>query len=150
MSVELCEGCGSAASLSYLRAAGPASCCPERLMVPAESWRLRALEAEAKLNTPELLDFSAGVVMEAAHQRERWGADHDVGKTAWDWFWLIGFLAQKAATAHLAGDADKALHHTISTAAACANWHAAIAGADNRMRPGIDPAARSLTAEASA
>lgn len=102
----------------------------------AEIDRLKAL-----LNTPELADFVKGVMLEAPHQRERWGSDHDVGKGPLDWFWLIGYLAQKAAFAHIAGDTEKALHHTISTAAALANWHAAIGGLHTAMRPGIDPAA---------
>ncbi|WCT73965.1 hypothetical protein PQ455_01650 [Sphingomonas naphthae] len=91
------------------------------------------------INTPETADFMAGVPIEAAHQRDRWGADHDAGKTPFDWFWLVGYLAQKAADAAVRGDAEKAKHHTISTAAALANWHAAIAGADSRMRPGVAP-----------
>lgn len=89
------------------------------------------------LNSPELLDFMKGVPLEAAHQRERWGSEHDAGKTPLDWFWLIGYLAQKAAYAQILGDSDKAKHHTISTAGALANWHAAIIGADTSMRPGI-------------
>lgn len=96
----------------------------------------RIAELEAMINTPELHDFSKGVVLEAVHQRARWGTDHDSGKAPADWFWLIGFLAQKAMMSHLAGDADKALHHTITTAAAMANWHAALRGETN-MRPGI-------------
>lgn len=91
------------------------------------------------INTPETADFMAGVLLEAAHQRERWAASHDGGKTPWDWFWLIGYLAQKAASAAAAGDVEKARHHTISTAAALANWHAALSGANTSMRPGIDP-----------
>lgn len=93
------------------------------------------------INTPETADFMAGVPIEAAHQRERWGADHDAGKGPLDWFWLIGYLAQKAATAAIAGESEKALHHTISTAAALANWHAALSGKSNAMRPGIDATA---------
>lgn len=89
------------------------------------------------LNTPEFHDFAKGVTLEAAHQRERWGTDYDDGKEAADWFWLIGYLAQKAMMSQIAGNTDKALHHTISTAAACANWHSAISGANTRMRPGI-------------
>ncbi len=89
------------------------------------------------INTPVTADFMEGVPIEAAHQRVRWNADHDSGKTPFDWFWLIGYLAQKAATSAVAGDAEKALHHTISTAAALANWHAALSGADTRMRPGV-------------
>ncbi len=99
-----------------------------------------SLRAEI-INTPETADFMAGVPLEAAHQRERWGADHDAGKTPLDWFWLIGYLAQKAAFAAMAGDAAKAMHHTISTAAALANWHAALSGKDSSMRPGIDDTA---------
>lgn len=90
------------------------------------------------LNTPEVDDFVKGAVLEAGHQRDRWKASHDAGKTAWDWFWLIGYLGQKAAAAAIAGDVDKAKHHTISTAAALANWHLALAGVDNAMRPGIE------------
>lgn len=92
----------------------------------------------AIVNTPETRDFMAGVPIEATHQRERWGSDHDEGKGPFDWFWLIGYLAQKAAASAVAGDLDKAKHHTISTAAALANWHAALAGIDNSMRPGIE------------
>ena len=91
------------------------------------------------INTPETADFMAGVPLEAAHQRERWGSSHDAGKTPFDWFWLIGYLAQKAASAAVADDMEKAKHHAISTAAALANWHAALSGADTSMRPGIAP-----------
>lgn len=98
-----------------------------------------AVRAEI-INAPETADFMAGVPIEATHQRKRWGADHDAGKGPLDWFWLIGYLAQKAATSAIAGDTEKALHHTISTAAALANWHAALSGKDTRMRPGIDQA----------
>lgn len=94
---------------------------------------------KARLNTPEVEDFALGVVAEAQHQRARYPSEHDAGKGPLDWFWLIGFLAQKAAFAALGGDRDKALHHTISTAAALANWHAALSGHDTTMRPGIDP-----------
>lgn len=93
----------------------------------------------AMINTPEIVDFIGAVHLESVHQRERWGSDHDAGKAPLDWFWLIGYLAQKAATAQIAGDTEKALHHTISTAAALANWHAAISGANTHMRPGIMP-----------
>lgn len=93
----------------------------------------------ALLNRPEIADFMVGVRFEAAHQVERWSTAHDAGKTPYDWFWLIGYLGQKAAHAAVTGDLDRAKHHTISTAAALANWHAQLAGGDNRMRPGIDP-----------
>jgi hypothetical protein len=89
------------------------------------------------IDTPETADFMAGVPIEAAHQRERWGSEHDAGKTPFDWFWLIGYLAQKAADAAVRGDLIKAKHHTISTAAALANWHAALSEIDTSMRPGV-------------
>ena len=92
------------------------------------------------LNTPELRNFAEGVTLQALHQRERWGSEHDAGKTPADWFWLVGYLAGKALHAQAAGNTEKALHHTISTAAALANWHASITGEHTAMRPGIDPA----------
>lgn len=107
-----------------------------RRAATAEANRLTALH-----NAPELLDFAKGVVLEAAHQRERWPSDQDAGKTPADWFWLVGYLAGKALTSALSGNADKALHHTISTAAALANWHAALLGKHTAMRPGIAPPA---------
>jgi hypothetical protein len=104
--------------------------------------QIAALQIQVKayreaLNTPETEDFFKGVPLEAAHQRVRWGSDHDGGKTPPDWFWLVGYLAGKCLAAHIAGNIDKALHHTISTAAALANWHMAIKGAGD-MRPGIE------------
>lgn len=107
----------------------------EKTMLELEN--LRAL-----INTPEISDFAAGIQLEAAHQRHRWGADHDVGKAPEDWFWLLGYLAGKALHAAKSGDTGKAKHHTISSAAALANWHSALSGAANRMRPGIDPIER--------
>lgn len=125
-----------------LQAGGRAFCDPDIVTL----WQhLEAVEADlaaakAKLNTPELHDFRDAVVLEAAHQRERWGSNHDVGKTPADWFWLLGHLSGKALAAHSAGNTDKALHHTISSAACLSNWHASILGQTN-MRPGIDGAA---------
>lgn len=102
--------------------------------------------AQKALNTPEIEDFSKAVVLEAQHQRNRWGAEHDTGKEPQDWYWLLGYLGGKALRAAIAGDNEKALHHTISTAAACANWHAAISGTSTSMRPGIDPVERGIDA----
>ena len=97
---------------------------PQRALtfLQAEVNRLQIL-----LNSPEVNDFIAGVKTEAAHQRERWGGEQDLGKTPEDWFWLIGYLAGKALSAIKRGDQDKALHHAVTCAAALANWHAAIA-----------------------
>jgi hypothetical protein len=96
-----------------------------------EIGRLNAL-----INSPEVLDFVKAVQLEAVHQRERWGADCDAGKTPADWFWLLGYLAGKALYAAIAGNTEKALHHVITTAAAACNWHAAILGKTD-MRPGL-------------
>lgn len=103
------------------------------------------------LNAPEIHDFAAAVVREAAHQRSRWGTEHDSGKGALEWFWLIGFLATKATQAARYGDQEKYLHHIITTAAACANWHANASGANSDMRPGAPASLESLpTGEAEA
>jgi hypothetical protein len=98
---------------------------------------------DQRINNPITDDFLQGVRIEAAHQVCRWGTAHDRGKTPLDWFWLVGYLAQKAATSALRADEslargddgpeirrhlEKALHHTISTAAALLNWHAQLKG----------------------
>lgn len=88
--------------------------------------RLKAL-----LNTPEVNNFVDGVVSEAQHQRVRWGLEHDRNKSPADWFWLIGYLAQKAMTYHQAGNFEKAKHHIISTAAAMALWHEFVVEEEN-------------------
>lgn len=100
----------------------------ENARLKEEVARLTAL-----LNTPEVLDFAKAVNLEAAHQRERWGTDHDAGKTDEDWFWLVGYLAGKALH-----KPEKRLHHLIACAAALANWHLYTVGKTN-MRPGIEP-----------
>lgn len=107
----------------------------EVAQLQAEVERLSAL-----LDTPHTADWFEGVKLEAGHQIKRWGTEHDAGKTPADWFWLIGYLSQKAMTAQMAGDDGKARHHTISTGAAMLNWFRAIVGDSNAMRPGIDAA----------
>lgn len=107
-----------------------------------ETKLIEALEAAAELgnevnrlrqliNNPHTDNFLEAVRLEAAHQRERWAAEHDSGKTDPDWFWLIGYLAGKAVS-----KPEKQLHHIITTAAACLNWHMART-VGNGMRPGI-------------
>lgn len=97
--------------------------------------RVRVDELEALINSPRVNEFLESVRTEAAHQVERWGTDHDEGKADADWFWLIGYLAGKAIRP--GQEPEKALHHIITTAAACLNWHAHKTGARTRMRPGI-------------
>lgn len=81
----------------------------------------------ARLNSPVYQPFAEAVVNEACHQLLIGRDEHDANKSPWDWFWTLGYLSQKAAHAMLAGDAQKALHHTISSAALLANWHRWIA-----------------------
>ena len=88
------------------------------------------------INSPEIAEFMRAVENEALHQRQRWGSEHDSGKSDADWFWLIGYLAGKAIRPDI--PIEKMLHHIITTAAACLNWHAARIGVYSRMRPGID------------
>ncbi|QXV72216.1 hypothetical protein Acf1_00019 [Acidovorax phage ACF1] len=108
---------------------------------PAQEAELRAEvdRLNAIINTPQADDFLRAVSTEAEHQRQRWPSEHDEGKAPADWFWLVGYLAGKALHAHAAGNAEKAEHHIITTAAALANWHLAVFGKTN-MRPGIDAA----------
>ena len=84
----------------------------------AEIDRLNAL-----LWRPEVRDFIEGVRLEAAHQLERWGPDHDRGKEPEDFFWVLGWLSGKAVHALRSGDIDKARHHLITSAALLANWY---------------------------
>jgi hypothetical protein len=93
---------------------------------------------EAQINIPHTADFMEAVRLEAAHQIGRWGTDHDKGKEPTDWLWLIGYLAGKATNAAIAGDIEKAKHHTISTAAVMLNWHRHLNGDETTFRPGTD------------
>jgi hypothetical protein len=112
---------------------------PEDVQTQLAERNARVLELEGMLNTPHIADFLEAVKLEALHQRERWGTEHDAGKAPADWFWLLGYLAGKALASALKGDREKALHHTISSAAVLLNWHAHLSGDDTRMRPGIEP-----------
>lgn len=97
-----------------------------------ENEQLRAL-----LSTPETENFDKAVPLEAAHQVERWGAEHDAGKNPEDWFWLVGYLAGKALSSCKSGNLEKAKHHCVSTAAVLRNWHAHVRSGSSVMRPGI-------------
>lgn len=96
----------------------------------------RVEDLEADLNTPRIADFLEAVKLEALHQRSRWPSEHDTGKADADWFWLLGYLAGKAIRPDC--EPDKKLHHIITTAAACLNWHAHATGLATQMRPGTE------------
>jgi hypothetical protein len=112
----------------------------QAIVAERDALREEVSRLQLLLNTPELVEFSRGVILEAAHQRERWDAEHDGGKTDADWYWLIGYLGGKALF-NPPNDMlpiDAKLHRIITVAAAAANWHAAVLGQTN-MRPGLDP-----------
>jgi len=98
--------------------------------------RAEAARLDGLVNSPQTAEFLEAVRTEVAHQVERWGTVHDRAKQPADWFWLVGYLGGKALAAHVVGDRAKALHHTISTAAALANWHTALKFGDNGFTPG--------------
>lgn len=108
----------------------------ERDEALAEVARLRAL-----INTPTTNDFLSAIQLEAAHQVERWGVEHDRGKGPEHWYWLLAYLAGKALRAAIDGDVEKAKHHTISTAAVLLNWHRRISGEGDRFQPASDEVA---------
>ncbi len=87
------------------------------------------------MNNSQAERFLEATRAEIAHQLQHWSAIHDRAKEPQDWFWLTRYLADKALRAHNDGALALALHHTISSAAALANWHAAISMADARMPP---------------
>ncbi len=109
----------------------------------AEALAREVLRLDALLNTPEFSDFIKAVPLEAAHQLERWGVEHDEGKTDADWLWLIAYLSSKALTNPIEPGDDifeKRLHRIITIAAAASNWHAqTLAHSQGKswpMRPG--------------
>jgi hypothetical protein len=84
------------------------------------------------INTPHVGEFFEAVRIEAAHQRERWGYEHDAAKHTEDWIALFVYLLGKAATAYWAGNHAKLVHHVVTVAAVASNWHGHITGADHR------------------
>jgi hypothetical protein len=110
-------------------------CEPDNEVVLAAIADLK--RARDLISRPYIGAWADEVIVEAAHQRARWGADQDHGKSPEDWFWLIGYLAGKALASHKAGDMSKARHHTVSTAAVLAHWAAAVAGDESVFRPGL-------------
>ncbi|WP_454908415.1 hypothetical protein [Variovorax gossypii] len=109
------------ADLQHLQDTTAPICDEERQQAAAEIIRLRAL-----INNPHTEEFLSAVQYEAAHQRYRFGEAENREKSAENWFWLVGKLTGKCLRAVIAGDKEKALHHTISSAAALANWFQAI------------------------
>lgn len=116
------------------------------------------------VNTPELVDFAKGVHLEAVHQEQRWGSADRKSKKPYEWFWLLSHLATRALEHHkeaermvaskegfddeqgsafwglvdrqIAHHREKAAHHTITSAAVLAHWHAGVIGKHTGMEPG--------------
>lgn len=114
------------------------------MMKPFDEMRLERDEALAEvarlnalINTPRTDDWFEAVRLEAAHQIERWGVEHDAGKRPEDWVTLLVYLLGKAAKAHFDGDRSKLLHHVITVAAVCLNWHRNVTVENTAMRPGV-------------
>lgn len=97
----------------------------------------RVTEIETLVNTPRIDDFFEAVRLEAAHQVERWGTEHDAGKDHAAWHSLVATLLAKATLAYWAKDWSKRTHRLISSAAALLNWHRSITGDSTEMRPGV-------------
>lgn len=96
--------------------------------------RARILELEGLLNSPETEAFTRAVLLEAAHQRQRW-APFDRHKRPWDWAGTVMILAGKALHGRsidmFADEAEpraKRRHRIVSAAAAAANWFLAEGG----------------------
>jgi len=53
-------------------------------------------QVERDTNELSWISFSKEVHIEAVHQRERWGDEHDKRKEPWDCYWLKGYVASKA------------------------------------------------------
>ncbi len=87
----------------------------EALELIEEVERLRNL-----INNPHTEEFLEAVRLEAAHQRERWGDEHDARKTDEDFYWTLGWLSGKAVRFE---NQEKRLHHIITSAALLLNWH---------------------------
>lgn len=107
----------------------------ERDAARSKHGRLRELIDSAV----ECRDFVLDMQLEAAHQVERWGVEHDAGKRPEDWFTLLQYLLGKAASAHFDGNRAKLLHHIVTGAAVLFNWWRRETGVEVTMRPGVAP-----------
>lgn len=110
---------------------GPVELPPDVAAKLDELARLRTL-----LDSPQVSEFIEAVRVEAAHQVERYGAEHDQQKSPADWFWVLGWLGGKAVQAATLGDHEKALHHVITSAALLLNWHAQLSGVPRQSSGG--------------
>lgn len=85
--------------------------------------KVKALED--LLHSMPIMNFLEAVQIEAGYQKIIW-PEQDKTKSAWDWFWALGYLSGKALAAEKANDKVKYLHHLVTSAALLANWHEAV------------------------
>lgn len=111
----------------------------DKVMFQKECQRLTAL-----INAPRTDEFFEAVRIEAAHQIERWGVEHDAGKRPEDWLALFLYLLGKATKAHYDNNREKLLHHIITVAAVALNWHRNATGVSTAMRPGVAPSSAGM------
>lgn len=83
----------------------------------AESRGERIAELEALINNPHVDEFFEAVRIEQAHQRQRWGDDHDASKRVNDWAAVVVYLAGKMVKSSWEGDDFKVHHHMVTIAA---------------------------------
>ena len=96
------------------------------LITEIEQLKLKLKNLNERLDNPQINDFMESVKFEAAHQVDRWPKDHDLKKDPEAWLWLLCYLSTKAVQAYKYNDREKHLHHIITCAAACLNWHAKV------------------------
>jgi hypothetical protein len=104
---------------------GRATGALEQVTAERDAARVALAALEARLSSPQTVDFIAAVRLEAAYAAR----PNDRHKSAADWFWMIGWLAGKAVhnPAKPGTPAREIrLHRIITVAAAALNWHAAV------------------------
>lgn len=72
-------------------------------------------EMDAKINTPQVLDFTEGVKTEIAHQYERWGDERNVPPHHFSM--VLSYLIGKLNRSIWDNDKEKFVHHLITIAA---------------------------------
>jgi hypothetical protein len=80
---------------------------------------------ESAFDDPVIDDFIEGLRIEIPYQQHVWNVE-DAGKSISCWIRLIHHLTAKIGESDWNHKPDKAKHHIITTAAALANFHAAM------------------------
>lgn len=112
---------------------------PGEAPLPEEDPRRELRRLRRILNTPAYRPFLDAVKAEAAHQASRQHEYADEEKSPEAWYNLLAWLSDKARMAHEDGDYQKALHHTISSAAMLYHWHAAVTADEANAAAPADP-----------